>query len=264
MCFFSIIIPTYNSAATIKQCVETVLGQTFKSFEVLIIDGVSKDDTLEICNSFEDHRIKVRSEVDKGIYDAMNKGVKHANGKWLYFLGSDDFMYNNEVFDKIYAEIEKKECDLVYGNAWFRKAQYVHDGEFTRLKLVEEKNICHQVVFYKKELFNKLGLYNLEFHIWADWDFNIRCFSLPSIKPHFVDIIVCDYNDIGGKSSIPGIDKDFANYLKLPYLQRDKYWKMFKQESIEFKIGSLIMLPYKIISWRIRALFRRIKDEKSI
>lgn len=250
MYFFSIIIPTYNSALTIKQCLEKVLVQTFVEYEVLILDALSKDATLEICHKFNDSRIKVFSEKDEGIYDAMNKGVNRAKGRWLYFLGSDDFLCDKNVFEKIYNEIVIQECDLIYGNAWFRKAKYVHAGEFTRIKLIQDKNICHQAIFYKKELFDSLGLYNLEFKVWADWDFNIRCFSLPSIKTYFIDTIICDYNDFDGKSNTVIVDKDFIMYLKIAKGSEDIISKKFKQ-SIDYKLGSFILRPIRFFKRKL-------------
>ena len=94
--FISIIIPTFNAESTILKALESILQQTFKDFEILIIDGLSKDKTIEIVENLKDSRIKIHSDKDIGIYDAMNKGIHYAQGKWLYFIGSDDYLYNNE------------------------------------------------------------------------------------------------------------------------------------------------------------------------
>src|SRR5246127_4505724 len=98
---FSVIIPTYNSAKTISQSIQSVLRQSFTGYEVLIIDGASTDDTLAITSAFNSERIKTISEKDRGVYDAMNKGIKLAKGQWLYFLGSDDALYDDSVLEKI-------------------------------------------------------------------------------------------------------------------------------------------------------------------
>src|SRR5690606_10153742 len=100
----SIIIPTYNSAKTLRQALTSVVGQTYKKIEVLIIDGCSNDDTLVIVQSYaaEDSRLKWVTEPDNGIYDAMNKGIQLAKGEWLYFLGSDDKLHDEYVLEKIF------------------------------------------------------------------------------------------------------------------------------------------------------------------
>ena len=98
----SIIIPTCNSAKTLSRCLDSVISQSFTDWEVLMKDGVSNDDTIIIASSYQDSRIRIYSEPDKGIYDAMNKGIDKAQGEWLYFLGSDDWLLNNCVLEEIF------------------------------------------------------------------------------------------------------------------------------------------------------------------
>ena len=86
----SIINPTFNSAKTLSRCLDSVISQSFTDWEVLMMDGVSNDDTIKIASSYQDSRIRIYSEPDKGIYDAMNKGIDKAHGEWLYFIDSDD------------------------------------------------------------------------------------------------------------------------------------------------------------------------------
>ena len=86
----SIIIPTFNSANTLRRALDSIIGQTLNDLEVLIMDGVSTDQTLDIAKTYNDNRIRIFSEPDNGVYDAMNKGIDKASGEWLYFLGSDD------------------------------------------------------------------------------------------------------------------------------------------------------------------------------
>jgi len=95
--FFSIIIPTYNSSATISVALNSIIKQSYQNFEVIIVDGLSNDNTISIISQFQDDRIKIFSEKDKGVYDAMNKGINYANGKWIYFMGSDDYFYDNTI-----------------------------------------------------------------------------------------------------------------------------------------------------------------------
>src|SRR2546422_844446 len=105
MPIFSIILPTFNSAAQIATALESILNQTFNDFEILVLDGCSGDNTIEIAKSYKDTRIRIWSEKDEGIYDAMNKGIEKATGKWLYFLGSDDELYNNAILEKVFHKV---------------------------------------------------------------------------------------------------------------------------------------------------------------
>src|SRR5688572_7883253 len=101
---FSIIIPTFNSSLTLRACLDSIAGQTFKNYEVIIMDGLSEDNTIQLANNYRSSlpNLRVISEKDYGIYDAMNKSIKIAKGSWLYFMGSDDFFYDRGVLENIY------------------------------------------------------------------------------------------------------------------------------------------------------------------
>ena len=105
--FFTVITASFNSEKTIDKTIESLLNQNYTNFEYIIIDGNSKDSTLEIIKSFEQKfkekniTYKFISEPDKGIYDAWNKGIKLSDGEWISFLGSDDYYTDNTVFEQI-------------------------------------------------------------------------------------------------------------------------------------------------------------------
>lgn len=130
---FSIITATYNSAATVSDTLESVLRQNYKNYELIIKDGGSKDDTLEICRSYEpafDGRMKIISCPDKGLYDAMNQGIKAATGDVVGILNSDDFYTSFDVLLSIVRQFERTpEIDAVYGDI-----HYVDWDNTTRLK----------------------------------------------------------------------------------------------------------------------------------
>lgn len=201
--FISIIIPTKNSERYIKNCLTSILAQTFDDYEIIIKDAQSSDDTLKIIKSFNDERIKLFSEADSGIYDAMNKGIKVARGNWLYFLGSDDEIHNNSVFKNIFEFLNSSSSMIVYGNVvvngdagWALDGQ-IYDGNFSKCKIIA-KNICHQSIFYHKKVFEKMGLYDTNYPICADHEFNIRSCSI--FKFEFINIIVANFKG-GGLSS---------------------------------------------------------------
>lgn len=192
----SIIIPTYNSAKTINRCLDSIVAQTYKDYEVLVMDGVSKDDTLSLVQSYNDSRIRIYSKPDKGIYDAMNKGIKRAKGDWLYFLGSDDYLYDNHVLEEVANELSNR-YDVVYGEVYAPQLTDKHRGEWELSQI--EYNRCHQSIFYKKTLFKKYGLYSLKYPILADFAFNLRWLFDKSVNAKYINRIIADYS-AGGTS----------------------------------------------------------------
>lgn len=121
---FSIIVPTFNAAETLQSCVESIICQTFKGVELVLVDGGSTDRTLEIAQAFAPKlgaRLVVHSGPDKGPYDAMNRGVGMATGEWLLFLGADDALDQSDTLANVAAFIDDHEtCDLVYGDVVMR------------------------------------------------------------------------------------------------------------------------------------------------
>lgn len=202
----SVIIPCYNSAKTLEASLNSLASQTFRDFEVLIIDGVSKDNTVAIAESVRSQlpSLTIVSEPDKGIYDAMNKGIDKAQGEWLYFLGSDDVLFTEHVLEKVSATIKKTDVAIIYGNVVLKQNQNIYAGAFNLIKL-SELNICHQSIFFKKSIFVKYGKYNLKYKLLADWDFNIKLFG--ANEPHlFINEIIAIYNFDGLSFTTKDID----------------------------------------------------------
>lgn len=197
---FSIIVPTFNAAATLPACLESMVSQTCRDFELVLVDGGSKDGTLEIADRFAatfGTRVVVHSGPDQGPYDAMNRGVGMSTGSWLVFLGADDTLYEADTLARVAAFIgDHQPSDLVYGDVIMRSTGARHAGAFDLDRLLFETNMCHQSIFYRRELFAGIGPYNLRYRIWADWDFNIRCFSNPALVARYMDIVIAEYNDM--------------------------------------------------------------------
>lgn len=197
MLTLTIIIPTFNSANTLADCLESIVFQTLQDIEVWIIDGVSSDATIEIIKEYDAkyNYINYITEPDKGIYDAMNKGIDLAKGEWLYFLGSDDMLDNNLVLAQIATEINDKKTDLIYGNVLgaFSKNKY----EYPSVSEVFSTGIHHQGVFYKKVVFSKLGKYDLRFLIAADYHFTLKVFADSALIKKYVNIDIATYGETG-------------------------------------------------------------------
>ncbi len=197
---FSIIIPAFNCGGFIKTAISSVLEQTYGHFEILVIDGLSTDETLPNVDSFQDSRIKVFSEKDNGIYDAMNKGISLANGEWLYFLGSDDRLYDKHVLENMAATIQQQAPDALYGNVFSEGLGSKYDGAFDAEKILH-KNISHQALFLKRSLVHALGFFDTSYKACADWEYNFRWFFKTGIKKIYTDIIVAHFGYEGVSST---------------------------------------------------------------
>ncbi|MHA4844006.1 glycosyltransferase family 2 protein [Flavitalea antarctica] len=223
MPFLSVIIPTYNCEKTVGNCLRSLVNQTFQDFEILIIDGLSTDNTLCLVKSFLEQNpgldYKFISEKDNGIFHAMNKGAALASGKWLYFLGSDDCLHSNDIFAQVKQGLSKSDStDFFYGNALIEETKAIYDGKFG-LRHLLKSNICHQAIFIKKTLFEELGPFDLRFQVHADWDFNLKVF-LAGKERQFSDLLIVRYSNQGfssGKRDIPFEEK--IRLIKADYFQ---------------------------------------------
>ncbi|WP_308765558.1 glycosyltransferase family 2 protein [uncultured Bacteroides sp.] len=111
----SVITVCYNASTTIQETIESVLGQDYSDYEYIIIDGKSSDNTLEVINTYKSNAIKLISEPDSGVYDAMNKGLKIASGDWIYYLNAGDVLCSDSIFTKV-SFYFKNDIDVIYGN----------------------------------------------------------------------------------------------------------------------------------------------------
>lgn len=207
--FFSIIIPVFNSAATLSNALGSILDQTFANYEVIIIDGLSTDNTMSIINSYSKKLpVKYLSEPDKGIYDAMNKGIKLAEADWLYFMGGDDILYDTKVLLAIHQELNNSSCHLLYGNVigQLSNTKYAYD---TVDKVLTE-GMHHQSAFYKRTLFDELGIYDNSFKIAADYHFTLKVFVSKLYRTQYVNIDTCLYGESGYSSQ--NYDYKFYSY----------------------------------------------------
>lgn len=170
----TVITVCFNSQETIRMTIESVLTQKYKNIEYLIIDGASKDDTMRIISEYSDPRMKVISEPDRGLYDAMNKATAIATGEYLSFLNSGDVFADDMVLADM---ADRLHGDLTYGNVIrIRTDGEVFEGygECCKVKwlLLKGRMICHQAMFVNREVMMMYG-YDLQYKITAD--FNMLC-----------------------------------------------------------------------------------------
>ena len=223
----SVITVVYNAKNTIEQTMLSVLSQTYKNIEYIIVDGVSTDGTLDIIKNYE---LKIKSgefsnisfryisEPDKGIYDAMNKGIDLATGEWLLFLGADDFLIGS--IDDYYTKFINPKV-VYYGDVIILPSKQKYGGKFSRYTLAI-RNIPHQAIFYPRSLLKQHG-YSLRYSILADYALNIFLFS-KGVEFSYIDERI-SYFRFGGRSNTHrdiNFEQDVNKIIKelglLPYL----------------------------------------------
>ena len=196
----SIITVVYNGVKTIEQTIKSVLSQTYPNIEYIIVDGMSNDGTKEIVNNYKKNVACFISEKDEGIYDAMNKGVKHATGDIIGIINSDDW-YAMDAVENVIRIFQKEEVDVVYG-----EMKMIHlGGHMSTVKngaledIVYRMVMPHPTAFVKKEVYEKVGLFDQKYKIAADYDLFLRMYlngiTMKEIKQ------VLAYFRVGGVST---------------------------------------------------------------
>ena len=190
----SIITATYNSGATLRDTLESVLSQDYADFEHIIVDGSSKDDSLDIVKEFEPRyngRLRWISEPDKGIYDAMNKGILMATGDVIGLLNSDDFYTSADILSTVNREIRK--FDAVYGDIHYVDpkdptvpVRFYSSAPFRRWKMRLGFMPAHPSFYCRRTVYTRYGLFDLDFKIAADFEQLLRLIYVNRIFTKYI------------------------------------------------------------------------------
>jgi glycosyltransferase len=201
----SVVTASYNSEATIGFTIESFLRQDHPEKEMLVIDGVSSDATLKIVESFGSDAIRVFSEKDKGVYDAMNKGFHLFEGDAVGFLNSDDTFHDSRVLSDIAAALQ--DADIAYGDLHMvtdhrtkRVVRSWRGGTFNRHSFQLGWVPPHPTFYMRKEVAQKVGDYDLSYVTTADYDYMLRALSLNDFKARYIPRVLVDFQ-IGGIST---------------------------------------------------------------
>ena len=177
----SIITVVLNNAEYIEACILSVINQDYENIEYIVIDGGSKDGTLDVIKRYENKITKVISEPDNGIYDAMNKGIKLATGEIIGILNSDDFYNGNGVLTEIVREFSLKGIDSVFADLVFvdrnntdKVVRYYKSANFTPLKFAYGWMPAHPTFFLKRIFYEKYGLFKTDYKIASDYELLLR------------------------------------------------------------------------------------------
>lgn len=190
----SIITPTYNSKIMIKDCIESVVNQSYKNFEHLIIDGASTDKTLQILQEYRNHLTVLMSEPDQGIYDAMNKGINLATGEIVGFLNSDDFYIKTNILSKVAnIFIEDPLLDGCYADLLYtdklntsRIVRYYKSKKFVPGAFAKGWCPPHPTFFLRRSVFERFGNFNLNYSLAADVELMMRLLEINNIRIRYV------------------------------------------------------------------------------
>jgi|688.fasta_scaffold533163_1 glycosyltransferase involved in cell wall biosynthesis len=212
----SIITVAYNSELTIEDTINSVISQTYDNIEYIIIDGGSTDSTLDIINKYSNKINLIISEKDKGVYDAMNKGIMFSNGAIIGFLNSDDIFTDNNIIELIAKQFHHdNNLSILYGNLY-----YVNRNNILKVirkwrsqnyfyKYFEYGNVpAHPTLYLRKEAYNLVGFYSLKYKYSSDYDLMLRLFKKFNLKFYYLDHYIVKMR-LGGITS-----GNFKNRLK--------------------------------------------------
>jgi glycosyltransferase len=195
----SIITVVHNNKKHIEGCIDSVINQTYKDLEYIIVDGGSTDGTVDII---QNSKVKIQncvflSEKDNGIYDAINKGIKNSNGDVIGLLHSDDVFADNNVVEQVVSKFDNTKTDSVYGDLEYvsandtnRRLRYWRAGDCDIKKLKHGWMPPHPAFFVKREVFSKFGLYSTEYKVAADYEMVLRLLWKERITTEYLPIVI--------------------------------------------------------------------------
>lgn len=259
----SVITATWNSEKTIGDTLRSVFNQSFTDVEHIIKDGGSKDDTLEICKNFEQkyykdeckgRTINILSDKDKGIYDAMNQGVKAATGDVIGILNSDDFYTSDDVLARVAEEFEKNpELEAVYGDIHFVKdenlkkcTRYFSSRYFRPWALRFGFMPAHPSFYVRREVYDKYGLYDLDFRTSSDFEMMVRLFVKEKIRSKYInkDFVTmrAGGESTAGLEAKRKVNRDIAGSLKKHGVYSNQFFQSLRYF---WRIGEIVYTKIK-------------------
>lgn len=249
----SIVTATYNSENTVEDTIKSVLSQNYKDYEYIIIDGVSKDNTLDIVRKYEpqfEGKMKVFSEKDQGIYDAMNKGFHRATGDALMLINSDDLFARPDALELVVKEFEKNpDIDGVYADLYYVSQNNI-DNIVRVWKTGEQKPMrkgwlpAHPTFYVKRESYEKFGYFNLTYSLAADFELMLRFVEKHHIKLQYLPEYLVKMR-LGGATS-----KNIQNI----YRQDVETIRAFKENGLPG--GNIMYLFWRYLP-KIKQFFRK-------
>ena len=194
----SLITVTFNSDLTLRDTIQSILNQTFSDIEYIIIDGLSKDNTVDIIRKYEPQfqgRLKWISERDNGLYDAMNKGIRMSTGDIVGIINSDDFYHRRDIISRVAEAFKNEETQAVYGDVRFvnpdnlnRTVRYYSSLNFSPNRFRYGFMPAHPTFFTYRRYFEEFGFYKIDYHIAADYELLIRFLYTHRLKAKYLSL----------------------------------------------------------------------------
>lgn len=251
----SIITVNYNDKTGLEKTIKSVTNQSFKDFEFIVIDGDSTDGSKELLKENPTIFTAWLSEPDKGIYHAMNKGIRIASGSYLLFLNSGDYLHNDEVLEKVNQEIGG-EYAIYYGDIIYDEITRQTKRTFPKrltFGFFYEQNLSHQASFIKNDLFEQFFYYNEDYKIVSDWEFFIYTICKENVSYKHLDFVVTNYDATGISSN--------TNNHKMMNEEREatleKYFPAFKADAAllpelqQKRVKQFLFIKKNRVAWRI-------------
>ena len=207
----SIITVCLNCEGLIERTIKSVIDQTYTNIQYIVIDGGSTDNTLNIIGKYENKIDVMLSEIDKGIYDAMNKGLAYATGDLVYFLNAGDYLCDNNVLRNVIERFNaNSDSDILYGDYIYydNNSEQRCSGYRAGIPDLLRRGYCHQTIFAKQSAFVKCGNFNTDYKIYADFDWLLRALVKFGQKMSYIGIPIAYYLK-GGESESHGDKYDY-------------------------------------------------------
>lgn len=253
----------YGRKETLIQSIESVQNQDYENFEHIIIDGASSDGTLELLQSYP--HLKVFSEPDKGVYDAFNKGVKRANGKYIVFINSDDYFSTNKAISLSVDALEKNNADYSYATTYLLDEKNSKRSTMRVPKIwksFSKMPFCHQSMFCRVDVLKEIGLFDVNNKITSDYEVYLRLL-FGGYKAVEVDEHIVTFRIGGISDNMEGFKKErcelfkkiYSPFYELSDVQiHEIYENSYFPISLAFKLAK-----YLRFSDRIRFLYEEIR-----
>ena len=243
----SIITPTFNSQATIEDNINSVIQQDHDNWEQIIVDNLSKDKTLNIVSKFQSNKITIISENDKGIYDAINKGISKAKGDVISILHSDDFFYDNTSLSSVSNCFLNHEISIVFGNLIYvqksnkeKILRYWKSSQYKKGSFFKGWSPPHPCFFAKKKVYDEFGNYNISLGNSSDFDLMFRFLEINKINSKHIDkmLVTMRYGGVSNKNFGAILGQNFVilnilginrNFFKIVFFIFFKFINRLKQ-----------------------------------
>jgi len=259
----SVITINYNNRIGLQNTINSVLSQTWKNFEFIIIDGNSTDGSKAIIEAHKQYLTYYVSEPDTGVYNAMNKGIKAAKGDFVFFLNSGDLLYNELVFEKIQIHLNN-DYRIYYGNVIYQEGSTPVIRTFPdklTFQFFLKDNINHQACFIDRHLFYEFFFYNEDYKIVSDWEFLIYVICNRNIPYKHISDIISTYDTTGISSNINNHEamtadknKTFQKFFPL-FIEDYTYLQQLRNKKVEqFLFIKQSPIGYKILKACINAI----------